>query len=144
MATLLDLAARLQKKIDQLEEFGNAVAKETAIAVVAELAHHTPVDVGQHVSGWRVGVGRLPADAPVRPHSPGVAGSTRSQNIAATIQSAHDALAAKKPGQTIYISNSAPAIEQLNAGKSSQEPAGFVERALLVGKLRAKRIRTRK
>ncbi len=55
-------------------------------------------------------------------------------SAAETINQARAVLATKKPGQKIYITNNLPYIRRLNDGYSKQAPAGFVERAVLIGR----------
>jgi hypothetical protein len=142
MATLRDLAKRLNDAADrELARVGNEAAKATALAIVTDLAYNTPADTGQHISSWEVGLDR-PAAGIRAPFFPGKGGSTAHANAAATVEAARVVLASKRPGQAIYISNAAPAIKLLNDGSSKQQAAGFIERALIVGKLAGKQVRT--
>lgn len=131
---LLDLAKSLESRAALLPEFGSSFAKHVAITIVTELATVTPVDTSQAISNWTVTLDD-PSKAFVGPHYPGERGSTYQASSQETIMNAKIALLKKKPGQKIYITNNAPYIRKLNDGSSPQQAAGFVERAVLVGKL---------
>lgn len=131
---LKDLAKRLRKRADDLPEAANRVAKQVAQTIVNDLAHVTPVDTSQAISNWQLGIDDRP-DTPIEPHYPGERGSTYSASASQTIEEAEAELKTKQPGQTIYISNVLRYIGRLNEGSSAQAPAGFVERAVLLGRL---------
>ena len=140
MATFRQLANRLRTQTKRIDQFGDRVKREVASAVVRDLAYNTPVDTGEHVSNWRVGIG-VPPQGVIEPYAPGSGGDTRGANARAAVGAARAALKASRPGIPVYVSNAAPAIVRLNNGSSSQEPAGFVERAMIVGRLAAKKVR---
>jgi hypothetical protein len=131
--SLKDLANELRATADDLDKAASDAACQVAIAIVTDLATKTPVDTSKALSNWRIGLGR-PVALAIAPHNPGRHGSTQDASAAATIAQAKAALAAKKPGQTIWISNVLPYIRRLNDGYSRQAPAGFVERAILIGR----------
>jgi hypothetical protein len=64
----------------------------------------------------------------------GFAGSTQEASASEALFQGEHQLRLKKPGMPIYITNNAPYIRALNDGSSMQEPAGFVERAVLIGR----------
>lgn len=130
---LLDLAKSLESRAKLLPEFGSSFAKHVAMTIVTELAHNTPVDTSQAISNWTVTIGS-PSTEFVGPHYPGERGSTYEASSEETILLAKIALLKKKPGQSIFITNNADYIRKLNDGSSPQQPAGFVERAIFVGK----------
>lgn len=140
--TLKDLANEVRAFSDGLDEVNNQASCEVALAIVTNLAPETPVDTSKALSNWRVGIGQKSALA-IPPHSPGRHGSTQEASVAATIAEAKAKLAAKKPGETIWISNVLPYIRRLNEGYSKQAPAGFVERAILIGRKIAETISAR-
>lgn len=140
--TLKDLANEVRAFSDGLNEVSNQASCEVALAIVTDLAPKTPVDTSKALSNWRVGIGQKPALA-IPPHSPGRHGSSQEASVAATISEAKAKLAAKKPGETIWISNVLPYIRRLNEGYSKQAPAGFVERAILIGRKIAETISAR-
>ena len=137
MATFLTLAKRIEKKEKDLALNGDAAKRAAVMAFVNEVAVSTPSVTGEHVSSWEVGIGR-PAEGHREPFIEGDAGANAKLVVAA----AQRALKRSRPGMPVYISNSAPAIRLLNDGSSMQEPAGFVERAVLKGRLAVERIRT--
>jgi hypothetical protein len=61
-------------------------------------------------------------------------GSTQEASIRLALAQAEQQYKLKKPGEQIHITNNAPYIRQLNDGSSKQAPAGFVERAILIGR----------
>ncbi len=140
MADLKTLSRRLNKRADELPEAANRLAIKTAIEIVEDLAYVTPVDESTALSNWQVTIGRR-AMASIRAFKPGKKGSTQAASARATINAAIDALKAKKPGQTIYLGNVLPYIRKLNDGSSTQTPAGFVARAVLIGRLFVQRSR---
>ena len=136
--TLLDLANDVDKLGDQIAQAASDHAVKTALTIVGDLVYHTPVDTSQALSNWDVTIG-APADDPHGPYVAGKHGSTQQQSAAKALAQAKQTLKDKKPGQTIYIANNLPYIRRLNDGYSQQVPAGFVERALLLGrKMKAK------
>lgn len=131
--TLLDLANRMDKLAAAIPKQTNELAKKVVTTIVTDLAYHTPVDTSAALSNWVVTKsrkygGRLP------PHFPGELGSTRNASAQETIAAAKIAIEDKKPGQKIFITNNIPYIVDLNNGSSRQAPAGFVERAALIGR----------
>jgi len=131
--SLLDLANDLEKVSDELAQEVSALAIRVATAVVTDLAMMTPVDTSEAISNWIVSLGS-PARRTIDPHFPGQFGSTFGPSSAETVSDAKAVLTAKIPGQAIYISNNLTYIEDLNEGSSRQAPAGFVERAELLGR----------
>lgn len=130
---LLGLADRLERKAKSIEKSASQTAVDTALAIVGDLAYKTPVDTSEALSNWIVTLDS-PATQRISPHYPGEGGSTQRASAAETINNAKAVLKNKKPGQTIFITNNAPYIRKLNDGSSAQAPAGFVERAALLGR----------
>lgn len=130
---LFKLADKLERKAKAIEEAASQTAVDVALAIVGDLAYKTPVDTSQALSNWQVSL-----DAPlttfISPHYPGEFGSSQNASAQETINRAKAVLKDKKPGQKIYITNNAPYIVRLNNGHSGQQPAGFVERAVLIGR----------
>lgn len=111
----------------------SAKAVDVTMAIVGDLVRVTPVDTSQALSNWQVSI-NAPVAAAIPPYVPGEAGSSRAASGAEAVQVARATLSRKQPGQSIYISNVLPYIVPLNNGSSRQQPAGFVERALLIGR----------
>lgn len=138
MGNLLDLAERMDKLADKVGEASSEHAKKVALTIVGDLAYHTPVDESTALSNWIVTLDS-PSTAKIDAHFLGDSGSTQKASAQETIDRAKQVLATKKPGQRIFITNNLPYIRRLNDGYSAQAPAGFVERAVLIGrKLKSK------
>lgn len=130
---LLDLAASMEKLAKSVEVANSELAVKVADKLVRDLIYITPVDTSRALSNWLVTLGR-PAGSGIAPYFFGQKGSTQMQSAAEAYEVAKMVLKAKKPGQTIFITNNTPYIRELNAGSSMQTPAGFVERAVLIAR----------
>lgn len=130
---LQDLARSLNKKVDEIEKAASDLAVGTALTIVGDLAVKTPVDTSKAISNWQVDLNKEPSNR-IEPHYPGSHGSTFSASAGETLSKAKMILRNKKPGSVIYITNNLPYIQKLNEGSSKQEPAGFVERAILLAR----------
>ena len=112
---------------------------ETAVrtaagGVLAEVAKNTPVDTGATAASWR---------AHPRPAGPVV---KRSRGAVAAAKAAQTASAATLAGYKlehgrVHVGSAQPGIEQLDAGASTREPAGFVQRAIRKAILLARALR---
>jgi len=131
--TLTGLAERLEKKAKEINNAASEASVKAALSIVGELAYRTPVDTSNALSGWQVSLIN-PTLGRIGPHFPGLNGSTYRQSASETITIAKQVLKNKKPGEIIYITNNEPYIRRLNDGYSGQAPAGFVERAVLIGR----------
>lgn len=131
--TLLDLANDIDKLNGEVSKAASDHAVKVTLTILGDLVYKTPVDTSQALSNWDVTIG-APADDPHGAYFAGKHGSTYQQSAAQALAAAKDTLKHKKPGQTIYIANNLPYIRSLNSGSSAQVPAGFVERALLLGR----------
>jgi hypothetical protein len=132
--TLLDLAKTMNGMQARLKAESSRASIAAAEVILSDLVWKTPVDTSQALSNWQV---RLSKPVGIRhylePHYPGQKGSTQRDSALETIALGKEILKQKKPGQKIFISNVAPYIVKLNDGYSRQEPAGFVERARMLG-----------
>lgn len=140
MANLLDLANSMDKLSKKVNKAANDAAIQVALTIVGELAFKTPVDSSKALSSWFVSLG-APSSVVGKAHYSGEYGSTKNMSAAETLAKARKVLASKKAGQVIYITNNQPYIKRLNNGYSSQQAAGFVERAVMVGQLSLKNIK---
>lgn len=131
--TLLDLANDVDKLGEKIAQSASDHAVKTALTIVGDLVYHTPVDTSQALSNWDVTIG-APVSDPHGPYFAGQHGSTQRQSAAQALNVAKETLKDKKPGQSIFIANTLPYIRRLNDGHSQQVPAGFIERALLLGR----------
>jgi len=126
--TLLNLAERLEKKAKALDKAASDLAAFVALSLTEELADVTPVDTSKAISNWQIGLGS-PVASERDAHYIGSKGSTELISEDATVIAARVALKGKRPGQIIYLSNTAKYIRDLDQGSSLQAPAGFVKRA---------------
>lgn len=131
--TLLDLAKELEAKTKDVSSEASNLAMKVATTIISDLAYSTPVDESTAISNWVVALGS-PSRAEIPAHYRGSHGSTYSSSAGQTIEEAKKVLASKRPGEAIYISNNTQYIRYLNDGSSAQAPAGFVERAELLGR----------
>lgn len=133
MGNLLDLARRMEAKAKEVDKIASDKAVAVALKIVETLAYRTPVDTSTALSNWQVSLDS-PKTSFINAYHPGYLGYTLIASAQATIQAAQAALAQKKPGQIIYISNNTPYIRGLNSGTSKQAPAGFVEASVLIAR----------
>lgn len=128
--TLLDLAKDIERREKELAKANSQRAVSFAQQIVIELATDTPVDTTEAISNWQVAL-NAPVATDIPPWMPGFNGSTYNYSRNATIAAAKRNLQGKTPGQSIFISNLAAHIIELNQGSSRQAPAGFIEAAIL-------------
>lgn len=141
--SLLDLANDIDKLGGEISQAASDHAVKTALTIVGDLVYHTPVDTSQALSNWDVTIG-APMDDPHGPYVAGKHGSTQQQSAAQALNVAKETLKNKKPGEVIYIANNLPYIRRLNDGYSEQVPAGFIERAILLGRKTKAKFKLRK
>lgn len=130
---LLDLAQSLEAKAKAIDKTVSDMAVKVAMNLLNTLVYRTPVDTSAALSNWQVRLDS-PAMNFIQPYVPGYNGYTQTASAAQTLLVGNAVLENKKPGQTIYISNSTPYIRKLNSGSSRQAPAGFVEASVLVAR----------
>lgn len=146
----------------RIEQAASEIAKDVAYAIGSDLVEVTPVDQGFAMSNWQAGLGQSFIDT-VEPAVPSPRGYWASHPQApplgtstnwthrvdpdlthqANVGPAKDAIRAvldqKAPGEMITLVNNLPYIQELDGGSSEQQPAGFVDRALILGGNLAKR-----
>lgn len=131
MGNLLDLAARLEKQAKTIRSVASDRAVFAAKELLKTLVYQTPVDTSTARSNWQISL-----DTPlfnfIEAYEYGSFGSTASVSSQAAIFVGNEKLKEKKPGQSIFITNNAPYIRDLNSGTSRQAPAGFVESSVLI------------
>jgi hypothetical protein len=134
MATLLDLSDRMRATAKAIPINVNALKQKVISTILNDLVYVTPVDTSNALSKWKVSIGPV-TDSTFSPYYLGAHGSTRDQSAQEAIADAQPIIDGLVPGQAAYIGNAAPYIRRLNDdGYSPQEPAGFVERATLLGR----------
>lgn len=132
--TLKDLAKSMRARAENLENFGNEVAKAGVDAMLVEMVEVTPVDESTALSNWQVNIGNAAADE-LPAHVLGEKGSTRGASAGQTLAEGRAELQYKKPGQPVFLSNLTPYIADLDDGSSRQFAGGFVPRALIIFRL---------
>lgn len=135
--TLREFARSMTDKANGLPTETSNSAVVVARAILRDLVTVTPVDSSKALSNWQVGL-VTKVSGRIEPYYYGHRGSTQELSAVGAIQAAEIVFKQKKPGQSIVISNNLPYIRVLNDGSSTQEPAGFVERAELIGRKQAK------
>lgn len=110
-----------------IRKLADTALVQTALSVQREVVMNTPVDTGRARSNWFMGNGSAPRH---------VTEDTTAQNLMDGIAQAQKI----KSDDTVYISNNLPYINRLNDGHSQQAPAGFVEKAVQVGKQKVEEI----
>lgn len=138
--SLLDLATRLEKVAYDIDTLYSNLAVSVALTILGDLVYKTPVDTSQALSNWQVSlISPIPLGGEIPAYHYGVGGWTRGASATEAIQAAKQVLSGKKPGDTIYLSNVLDYIVPLNQGSSRQQAAGFVERAVLLGRIQVRR-----
>lgn len=102
----------------------NSVAK--AIRIADALTAITPVDTSKATSNWQVSAG-FPKTRELEPYVPGKGGDTAPASISMAQKAARAALAKKKVGQEIYITNNTKYIKRLNEGHARNLAPGWIE-----------------
>lgn len=127
-------ARRMEQRAKRLPIAVNEIKKEVVAAIGNDLIDVTPVDTSEALSNWQGSIGAPGAFAiPAI-----VAGERGSTQVASAVEAkAHldRVLREVLPGEAVFLTNSTPQIVPLNEGSSTQEPRGFVERAVLRGRL---------
>lgn len=131
MGNLLDLAARLEAKAKSIKSVASDRAVFAAKELLRTLVYQTPVDTSVARSNWQISIGK-PLFNYIDAYEYGSFGSTAAVSSQAAISVGNEKLKEKKPGQSIFITNNAPYIRDLNSGTSRQAPAGFVEASVLI------------
>lgn len=129
---LLKLANRLNKYADKIETSASDAVVKAATAILTKLSVTTPVDTSRALSSWIVTLDNPSSDKNL-PYVHGKKGSSANASAKVMLRVGYAVLKTKKPGQTVYITNNQPYINELNNGSSQQQPAGFIERSVMVG-----------
>jgi hypothetical protein len=93
------------------------VVRKVAIELQSSMALKSPVDTGRFRGNWQCGIGGINTDT----------GSGEDKSGSAAVERTTTALAAWKPGQTIWLTNSLPYSRRLEHGWSQQAPQGMVK-----------------
>jgi len=133
MKTLLDLAIRMEKLAVDIPIAASLAASEVATVIGTDLVHTTPVDESTALSNWILHL-EEPWDLKIDAYRLGSQGSTYEASAEEALIQHKQVLSQKKPSETIFLSNNAEYIRELNQGSSAQAPAGFVERSVYLGR----------
>lgn len=133
MKTLLDLAIRMERAAERIPEIANEAKQEVAVAIQTDLARVTPVDTSKAVSNWVMSRDE-PFAVELEPYYEGEQGSTFDQSSQAVIAQGLKVAKTAVPGESLFISNNADYIRDLNDGSSDQAPVGFVQRSVIIGR----------
>jgi hypothetical protein len=146
--TFQGMSAQFRELAQTLPLRANEAKKTLASTIENDLLQVTPVDTGQAVSNWQVTVD-TPAEDTVPPYAPAREGymkgvrtwthradpsQTRVDNASSALDVSRPIIAGAQPGQPIFITNSVDYIQALDDGHSSQAPALFVDRAIILGR----------
>lgn len=137
MTTLLGLANKLEKMAGEVNKIASVRAVAVARAILTHLVYVTPVDTSRALSNWQIGIGG-PVPSSIPAYFEGQKGSTKQSSASEALSVGIAELNRKQPGESIFISNLTPYIKELNEGSSRQAPAGFVENAVIVGRMSAR------
>ena len=118
-------SARMMVRARQVELGLATIKQDTALVILDTLARFTPKDTGRARANWNASIDR--ADESVEMEGPFRSSDETSADARRVIEQA-------RPGQPIHITNALPYIGKLNKGSSRRAAAGFVERALRVGR----------
>jgi hypothetical protein len=107
---------------------GDSVVRKAALACDQAVVTATPVDKGTARSNWIVQVDTASEEV-IPAYLEGKAGTTAAANVQGALDQASRTVAGYDGdvSSEIHITNNLPYIAKLNAGTSSQAPAGYVE-----------------
>lgn len=139
MSDLRRFSQRIFNLSKRIEPNANKKVKDAATAFLTTVVNQTPVDTGQAVSSWKVGLNYRPTGT--RVFAKGDKGSTAGANRSAVLSQELPKIAKRITGQTISVVNTVDYIQKLNAGGSKQAPAGFIDTAFQSASIAARRQR---
>lgn len=143
MRSLLDLARQCENLSEEIADESNKQKIKVAETILGDLVHVTPVDTSKALSNWQAAIGTKKSGK-IEPYYPGEHGSTKTASARAAFEAGRAIIRGAKPGEPIIISNNLPYIRRLNDGYSKQAPAGFVDRAILLGRRIVTRFKLKK
>jgi hypothetical protein len=142
MATLRSLGARMERLATRIDTEILELKRVVVMAILRSLVGNTPVDTSRALSNWQVAVGDAMGTY-IQARYAGRDGSTEAASAAATIAAGEAALDTAQPHDLLVIFNKAPYIRRLNEGSSRRRPGGFVEKAVLAGRIAARKHKLR-
>ena len=138
---LLDLSRKFKKLAKDFDKKVNLITIEYAEKLLHELIAYTPVDTSKALSNWRVNFNEPLSGQAIEPHYPGVFGTTHAKSADKAYKLGYAILQSKRVGDTIYISNLADYIVDLDQGTSDRAPYGIVNLATLAASRRFKGVK---
>lgn len=126
---------KLDNLARQVEVGTQEMMRRVALDIDSALVLTTPVDTGRARSNWQVSIGKTALSTVDTLMSP----SEAIGNAKAELSKLKDS------DDKIHITNNLPYIQRLNEGWSPQQPAGFVDQAVMtvVGSIHKQRILTK-
>ena len=112
----MGFAEDLKKICDRAGDKAELVVRRAALDIGGQLVDRSPVDTGRFKNNWQTGIGGIDKSTSAAADLGGVGAMAR---LAAQV-------AAWKPGQSIFVSNSLPYAYRLETGWSKQAPSGIV------------------
>lgn len=112
----MGFAEDLKKICDRSGDKAELVVRRAALDIGGQLVDRSPVDTGRFKNNWQTGIGGMDKNISAAADLGGAGALARL-----TAQ-----VAAWKPGQSIFISNSLPYAYRLETGWSKQAPSGMV------------------
>lgn len=123
MAGLGEFGKRMKRHGENVEKNATVLVRKCALAVDSAVVIATPVDTGRARGNWQVAL-NAPASGTLE---------VEDKSGAGAIAQGSSTIAGHKSGGSIHITNNLPYIGRLNDGWSAQAPAGFVQKAVLIG-----------
>lgn len=112
----MGFAEDLKKICDRAGDKAELVVRRAALDIGGQLVDRSPVDTGRFKNNWQTGIGGIDKSTSAAADLGGAGAMAR---LAAQV-------AAWKPGQSIFVSNSLPYAYRLETGWSKQAPSGIV------------------
>lgn len=137
---LLDFAHKMEKLKKEIPLELNKITIKFIEDLLFLLVTRTPVDTSEALSNWQVSL-NSPIDSAIEAYFPGEKGDTQSESARAAHDKGRIVLQTKRVGNTVYISNLAEHIVNLNGGTSAQAPSAFVELSILEVERRLKNVK---
>lgn len=130
---LAQFAAKMQLRAEKLPENVNLAKQQVAIEVLKNVATQTPVDTARAVSNWIVSLNESPG-VDIPPHVAGHKGSTRTENVHATIARGSQIASTSTPSDVIHITNAVHYILELDQGSPTNAAFGMTATGILAGR----------
>ena len=144
--SMAKLAADMKALRDRIPGEANRLKQDAVLALENNLTQMTPIDTGASISNWVITID-APFEGLIDPYFDSDLGthhhkdhgdvSGASYNAQAALDAARVAVATVQAGQTVFITNNDPAIDETNSGRTQTLPGnpgpGYVEAAITAG-----------